>query len=93
MAEEAIVPKDWNITLNVVRDGNICFEGATAVNKMARELGDLVNWLGRENLFPEGCFFLTGTGVVPDKEFTLLPGDVVNIEIDQLGKLTNIVSM
>ncbi|HQR06183.1 MAG TPA: fumarylacetoacetate hydrolase family protein [Gemmatales bacterium] len=92
LADETLNPKDWNITINIVRDGNICFEGATAVSKMARELIDLVNWLGRENLFPEGCFFLTGTGVVPDKDFTLLAGDIVNIEIDQLGKLTNIVS-
>ena len=93
LAEEAINPKNWNINLNVIRDGNVIYEGVTAVSKMARELTDLVNWLGRENQFPDGCFFLTGTGVVPDKDFTLLPGDIVNIEIDQLGKLTNIVSL
>lgn len=92
LADETINPKAWNILLTIIRDGIVCFKGATAVNKMARELPDLVNWLGRENLFPDGCFFLTGTGVVPDKDFTLLAGDIVNIEIDQLGKLTNIVS-
>lgn len=93
LAEEELQPKDWNIKLTVIRDGNTMFDGATSISKMARELPDLVNWLGRENQFPNGCFFLTGTGVVPEKDFTLLPGDIVNIEIDQLGKLTNIVSL
>ena len=32
---------------------------------------------------------MTGTGVVPPPEFTLLPGDVVSITIDGVGTLTN----
>ncbi len=38
---------------------------------MARELEDLVQWLGRENEFPHGAFLLTGTGIVPGNDFTL----------------------
>ncbi len=35
---------------------------------------------------------LTGTGIVPAAPFTLLPGDVVRIEIDGLGILENPVA-
>ena len=32
---------------------------------------------------------MTGTGIVPTTEFTLLPGDIVNITIDGVGTLSN----
>jgi 2-dehydro-3-deoxy-D-arabinonate dehydratase len=56
---------------------------------MARPLVDLVDWLGRENEFPDGVVLLTGTGVVPPDDFTLQAGDVVSITIDGIGTLTN----
>jgi 2-dehydro-3-deoxy-D-arabinonate dehydratase len=31
----------------------------------------------------------TGTGIVPEMEFTLRPDDVVTIEIEEVGTLTN----
>jgi 2-dehydro-3-deoxy-D-arabinonate dehydratase len=30
-----------------------------------------------------------GTGIVPEMEFTLEPGDLVAIEIEEVGTLTN----
>ena len=56
---------------------------------MARPLEDLVDWLGRDNEFPDGVILLTGTGVVPPDDFTLPAGDVVSITIDGIGTLTN----
>jgi 2-dehydro-3-deoxy-D-arabinonate dehydratase len=32
---------------------------------------------------------LTGTGIVPGDDFTLAPGDVVNISIAGIGTLSN----
>jgi 2-dehydro-3-deoxy-D-arabinonate dehydratase len=32
---------------------------------------------------------MTGTGVVPDSDFTLHPGDIVDITIDGIGTLSN----
>ena len=43
------------------------------------------------NNFPTGAFLMTGTGIVPDSDFTLLAKDTVHIEIDGLGTLTNCV--
>jgi 2-dehydro-3-deoxy-D-arabinonate dehydratase len=49
----------------------------------------LIGWLGRDNSFPHGVFLLTGTGIVPESQFTLQPGDVVDISIDGIGTLSN----
>jgi 2-dehydro-3-deoxy-D-arabinonate dehydratase len=58
---------------------------------MARTFEELISWLGRDNSFPCGAFLLTGTGVVPADDFTLHPGDVVEITIDRIGTLTNTI--
>ena len=77
------------IRLVVRRAGDTAFEGSTSVSQMARKLGDLVDWLGRDNAFPHGAFLLTGTGIVPTEAFTLAPGDEIQISIDGIGTLTN----
>jgi 2-dehydro-3-deoxy-D-arabinonate dehydratase len=45
--------------------------------------------LGEANDFPDGVVLATGTGIVPEMDFTLQPGDQVEIEIDEVGRLTN----
>lgn len=86
----AMPPRDSiRIRLTVTRDGVTAFEGETGLNRMARPLEELVDWLGRENEFPNGAVLLTGTGVVPPDEFTLLAGDVVSIFVDGIGTLNN----
>ncbi len=48
---------------------------------MKRSLEELVEWLFRELVFPEGVFLMTGAGIVPPDDFTLEVGDVVQIAI------------
>ena len=86
---EPKAPLELGILLSVRRDGHIIFEGSTNTTQMARSLDELIAWLGRDNSFPDGVFLLTGTGVVPDSNFTLHPADVVEITIDGLGTLIN----
>jgi 2-dehydro-3-deoxy-D-arabinonate dehydratase len=74
----------------VIRRGEaIAFEGATGVDQMARTFEDLIGWLWRDNSFPTGVYMMTGTGIVPDSDFTLQPGDMVDITIDGIGTLSN----
>lgn len=77
------------IELTIRREGAVAFQGETSVDQLARCLEDLVQWLGRDNSFPEGAFLLTGTGIVPDSDFTLQVGDVADITIDGIGTLSN----
>jgi len=77
------------IRLRITRGGAEVFSGRTDLGQMARTFDDLIGYLGRDNSFPHGAFLLTGTGLVPPNDFTLAPGDVVEIEIDAVGKLLN----
>jgi 2-dehydro-3-deoxy-D-arabinonate dehydratase len=70
------------------RDGS-SWNGQTSTSELKRSLDELVEYLFREDTFPDGVILCTGTALVPDSPFTLEPGDVVEIEIDQLGTLRN----
>jgi len=61
------------------------------VGEIGVELNIVRRWLGRDNIFPNGAFLMTGTGIVPTSDFTLHPGDVVHITIDHVGTLTNTI--
>ena len=80
---------ELSIILVVRRNDSVAFQGKTSIARMARSFEDLVRWLTLENSFPQGAFLMTGTGVVPDPEFTLKKNDLVDITIDQMGTLSN----
>lgn len=77
------------IDLKIHRGSDVVFEQGTHASEMARTFEDLVSWLGRDNTFPHGAFLLTGTGIVPDSNFTLQAGDRVDISITGVGTLSN----
>jgi 2-dehydro-3-deoxy-D-arabinonate dehydratase len=77
------------IRLEIDRAGGRIYSGETSVARMARRFEDLIDWLGRDNRFPNGVILLTGTGIVPPDEFHLEAGDVVRITIDGVGTLAN----
>jgi 2-dehydro-3-deoxy-D-arabinonate dehydratase len=87
-------PLDLNteITLLIERGGQTIFQGQVPLRRIHRELDVLVEYLYRELSFPAGAFLLTGTGIVPPNDFTLLPGDVVKIIAAPLGELVNEVA-
>ncbi|MCH2118797.1 MAG: fumarylacetoacetate hydrolase family protein [Pirellulales bacterium] len=76
------------IQLQVFRNTERVFHGETHIEQMARSFEDLIGWLGRDNSFPAGAILLTGTGIVPENDFTLLPGDRIDISIDGIGTLS-----
>jgi 2-dehydro-3-deoxy-D-arabinonate dehydratase len=77
------------IQLRVMRGSQCVYEGRTDVGQMARSFENLIEWLGRDNTFPQGVFLLTGTGIVPERSFSMQAGDRVDIEIDGIGCLSN----
>ena len=56
---------------------------------MVRTFQELIDWLARDNHFPEGLILLTGTGIVPPDDFSLQSGDLVKITISGVGTLEN----
>lgn len=82
-------PSELTIRLEIEREGVIAYSGETSTARMARRFQELIDWLGRDNRFPEGVVLLTGTGVVPPDDFSLADGDAVRITIDGVGTLEN----
>src|SRR5215203_4446491 len=90
VAEEMLSPST-EIKMEIVRGGEKVFEGATTLAQLRRTPESLVEFLFRDNSFPEGCFLLTGTGIVPPDEFTLQSRDEIRITIEHIGTLINTV--
>jgi len=92
MAASMPVRESIGIQLEIQRGDNCIFHGQTSVAKMARSFESLIDWLSRDNVFPDGVILLTGTGIIPPDDFSLRSGDVVRISIDGIGTLTNPVA-
>ena len=80
---------DTTIRLEIIRSKKTVFEGSVALSQMKRTPEELVSFVFRECSFPHGCFIMTGTGIVPEHDFTLKNGDEIKISIDAIGTLVN----
>jgi 2-dehydro-3-deoxy-D-arabinonate dehydratase len=85
-------PTALGIEVRVTRDGGTVFEGTTSTARMHRRLPELIAYLVAAQDFPAGAVLATGTGIVPDLDFTLADGDVVDITVEQVGTLSNPVT-
>ena len=81
--------RQWSIGVKITRDDKVVFEGETSINQIKRSFDELSDYLNRSQSFPHGSVLLTGTGVVPDDDFTLEEGDHVAIRVSGIGELGN----
>jgi 2-dehydro-3-deoxy-D-arabinonate dehydratase len=86
------LPQSTEILLEIFRKDRIEFAGSVALSEMKRDPRQLVEYLFRDNSFPQGCLLMTGTGVVPPSFFTLASGDKIRITIEPIGILENRVA-
>lgn len=86
------LPHSTEIAIEIVRHGRIEFSGSVALTELKRDPKTLVEYLRRDNSFPQGCFLMTGTGIVPPSGFTLAHGDRIRITIEPIGVLENDVA-
>jgi len=87
------VSPETMIRLSIKRGSLTMFEAETPISRMKRSLTELAGYLFREFDFATGCFLMTGTCLVPPNDFTLQENDVVEISIDNIGTLTNTISL
>ncbi len=78
-----------DISIKVERGGEIIWQGTTSTHEMHRKFEELVGYLFLHMNFPQGAFLSTGTGLVPTMDFNLSPGDIVTVEIANIGTLRN----
>lgn len=85
------MPLETSISLDIARKNRTVFEGTVTLTQMKRSPEELVSFVYRACSFPQGCLIMTGTGIVPASDFTLLSGDEISISIDPIGTLVNTV--
>jgi 2-dehydro-3-deoxy-D-arabinonate dehydratase len=88
-AWELADPRALDMQMQIRRQGEVVWEGSASTAELRRSLDELVEYLFREESFPDGAVLSTGTSLVPDLPTTLLSGDLVSIRIDQIGTLTS----
>ncbi|WP_052864242.1 fumarylacetoacetate hydrolase family protein [Streptomyces niger] len=91
-AWETAAPAALKIAMTVLRNGGAVYEATTSTAAFHRTPQDLVHHLFHGQPFPDGAVLATGTGIVPELDFTLREGDLVEIVIDGVGRLVNPVT-
>lgn len=85
------IDPDTSINMRILRNGNEVYNDSVSIRQMKRKHSELVSFLYTENVFPSGCYLMTGTSLVPPSDFTLQVNDEIFIVIDEIGLLHNIV--
>jgi 2-dehydro-3-deoxy-D-arabinonate dehydratase len=83
------LPGDTKIEIEIERAGDIAFKDDIEISQIKRDFDELVSYLYRECSFPDGSLLMTGTGIVPSKDFTLQKDDEIRITIAPIGTLVN----
>jgi fumarylacetoacetate (FAA) hydrolase family protein len=89
------------LTLTVKGDDGFILNGASSMSQISRDPADLVRQtIGRHHQYPDGFMLFLGTLFAPTQDrdtpgggFTHKLGDVVTIENEKLGALTNTVRL
>jgi 2-dehydro-3-deoxy-D-arabinonate dehydratase len=92
IADRTVDIRSSTITLTIRRDDAVAFTGSTPISRIKRTFEELVAYLFRNQTFPPGVILSTGTGIVPPDDFTLNPDDQIEMQIPEIGRLTNTVS-
>lgn len=87
--DELREPERLEIRMRIARAGRILFQGTTNTSTMRRHIGELVGYLKRDNVLGEATILMTGTGIVPPDDVSLIDGDIVEIDIERIGTLRN----
>ncbi len=87
------LPADTAIKLLIKRDGAAVYQDETTISRIKRSFTELISYLYAECDFPQGCYLMTGTCLVPPPTFTLQVGDAVYITIDHIGTMINTIGI
>ena len=85
--------RHWTIGMKINRNGEKIFHDEIPIAKIKRSFTELVEYLFRSQIFPNGVALLTGTGIVPPDDFTLKEKDKIFIYISGIGTLENQVTL
>ncbi len=88
-ADEIADARALHMTCSVTRGAAQIFSGETPIARLGRTFETLVEYLLRSNPVPAGSVVLTGTGIIVKEDAALAAGDVVTINVPEIGELSN----
>lgn len=89
LSETVKDPYDLQITCRIYRNGQLVVEESANTRQLKRKYDELISFLIRDNKVFDGTILLTGTSIVPPNHFTLQDQDRIEIEIPEIGVLSN----
>ena len=92
LVEDGFDPYRLEIRLRIFRGGKKVVDESANTSQLKRRIDELIGYLMRDNVIFDGTVLLTGTCAVPPNDFTLMPGDRIEIEIEGIGILANPVA-
>jgi 2-dehydro-3-deoxy-D-arabinonate dehydratase len=87
--DELTDPMKLTISCRIVRDNQVVYSDTTNSSRIGRSFEELNRYLCLHNPVPFGTAVSTGTGIMVPNEYHLRAGDVVEIEIEGIGRLVN----
>lgn len=84
-------PNALRVRCTIARGDRTVWEAETSTSQMRRTFDELLAWAFRGDHHPHGMVLSTGTGIVPEIDLSLEPEDVVTIEVEEIGALSNVV--
>jgi 2-dehydro-3-deoxy-D-arabinonate dehydratase len=87
-AWEVADPYALELELTIHRAGAVAWRGKASTAQLHRRYEQLVSYLMRSDVHPDGVVLSTGTCLVPPAPFTLEAGDLVRIDVEEIGTLT-----
>ncbi len=88
-ADEISSVADLTMTCRIERGSETVYSGETSTSRLNRTIEKLIEFLLLANPVPAASVLLTGTGIIVPETAALLPGDVVKINLAQIGELVN----
>jgi 2-dehydro-3-deoxy-D-arabinonate dehydratase len=87
--EELSDPFNLEITCRIIRNQKILYRDSVCTSRLNRGFDEMSKSLCLDNPIPFGSVVSTGTGIIIPNDHHLEGGDLVEIEIEGIGKLTN----
>ena len=82
-------PYNLQLTCTILRDEKELYVGEVNTSQINWKFEQLTEFLMRDNPIPFGTVVTTGTGIIVPNDLPLAAGDIVQIEIDGFGTLSN----
>ena len=82
-------PYNLEMTCTVLRGDEVIYEGSVNTSQINWKFEQLTEFLMRDNPIPFGTVVSTGTGIIVPNDLPLAADDLVKIEIDGFGTLSN----